>query len=122
MHILLWRYANASSLPRGLFFCFACSVGLCFLSPGEKRMGNTDRRGPEISDGWQGTSDDGVESGSPLKVAVIGAGVAGLGEAARACVSAELFIGGSYSSIQRWKSLAAATRGVPVCHQTRQRL
>lgn len=48
-------------------------------------MGNTDRRGPEISDGWQGTSDDGVDSnfGSPIKVAVIGAGVAGLGETSR---------------------------------------
>ncbi|CAM9582314.1 unnamed protein product, partial [Laminaria digitata] len=45
-------------------------------------MGNTDRRGPEISDGWQGASDDGVDSsGRPLKVAVIGAGVAGLGAA-----------------------------------------
>jgi len=47
-------------------------------------MGNTDRRGPEISDGWQGTSDDGsgvdMPAGGPLKVAVIGAGVAGLGE------------------------------------------
>lgn len=48
-------------------------------------MGNTDRRGPEISDGWQGTSDDDVEpnSGGPMKVAVIGAGVAGLGEGSR---------------------------------------
>ncbi|CAM9760750.1 unnamed protein product, partial [Ectocarpus sp. 12 AP-2014] len=48
-------------------------------------MGNTDRRGPEISDGWQGTSEDGsnvdTSSGGPLKVAVIGAGVAGLGAA-----------------------------------------
>ena len=44
-------------------------------------MGNTDRRGPDISDGWQGASDDGVDSGRPLKVAVIGAGVAGLGKA-----------------------------------------
>eukprot|EP00752_Nemacystus_decipiens_P004454 g4067.t1 len=48
-------------------------------------MGNTDRRGPEISDGWQGTSDDGsgvdMTTGGPLKVAVIGAGVAGLGAA-----------------------------------------
>lgn len=43
-------------------------------------MGNTDRRGPDISEGWQGASDDGVDSGRPLKVAVIGAGVAGLGE------------------------------------------
>lgn len=46
-------------------------------------MGNTDRRGPEISDGWQGASDDGsaadTSGGGPLKVAVIGAGVAGLG-------------------------------------------
>lgn len=49
----------------------------------DQRMGNTDRRGPEISDGWQGTSDDGsgvdMSGGGPLKVAVIGAGVAGLG-------------------------------------------
>ncbi|CAN0125787.1 unnamed protein product, partial [Ectocarpus sp. 4 AP-2014] len=48
-------------------------------------MGNTDRRGPEISDGWQGTSEDGsnvdTSSGGPLKVAVVGAGVAGLGAA-----------------------------------------
>ena len=43
-------------------------------------MGNTDRRGPDISDGWQGASDDDVDSGRPLKVAVIGAGVAGLGK------------------------------------------
>ena len=47
------------------------------------KMGNTDRRGPEISDGWQGTSDDGsgvdMTSGGALKVAVVGAGVAGLG-------------------------------------------
>lgn len=48
-------------------------------------MGNTDRRGPEISDGWQGTSDDGSGvdisiTGGALRVAVIGAGVAGLGE------------------------------------------
>lgn len=46
-------------------------------------MGNTDRRGPEISDGWQGTSDDGsgadMSTGGASRVAVIGAGVAGLG-------------------------------------------
>lgn len=47
------------------------------------RMGNTDRRGPEISDGWQGTSDDGsgvdMSTGGAVRVAVVGAGVAGLG-------------------------------------------
>lgn len=48
-------------------------------------MGNIDRRGPEISDSWQGASDDGSgidnsTAGGALRVAVIGAGVAGLGE------------------------------------------
>ena len=43
-------------------------------------MGNTDRRGPDISEGWQGASDDGADPGRALKVAVIGAGVAGLGK------------------------------------------
>ena len=44
-------------------------------------MGNTDRKGPEISEEWQGTSEDGESNvGNPSKVAVIGAGVAGLGE------------------------------------------
>ncbi|CAN0082345.1 unnamed protein product [Pylaiella littoralis] len=49
-------------------------------------MGNIDRRGPEISDSWQGASDDGSgidnsTAGGALGVAVIGAGVAGLGAA-----------------------------------------
>lgn len=43
-------------------------------------MGNTDRRGPDISDEWLETSDVDSNSGRPLKVAVIGAGVAGLGK------------------------------------------
>lgn len=49
-------------------------------------MGNTDRRGPDISDGWQGASDDGVDSGRQLKVAVVGAGVAGLGKTAQGII------------------------------------
>lgn len=44
-------------------------------------MGNSDRRGPDIYDEWLETSDVDPNNGKPLRVAVIGAGVAGLGEA-----------------------------------------
>lgn len=78
-------------------------------------MGNTDRRGPEISDGWQGTSEDGsnvdTSSGGPLKVAVIGAGVAGLG--VYTCVYA-IFLRATYQIIhvvENFVSLICLYRG-----------
>lgn len=55
---------------------------MSFMSfKGRTDMPKTDRNEPEISEGWQGTSEDSeTNSGRPRKVAVIGAGVTGLGE------------------------------------------
>lgn len=108
VHIILFlvtRQDRATSFARRVLLNFGRTrpgfgfTGGVFLLP---RMGNTDRRGPEISDGWQGTSDDGsgVDTSTPgetLRVAVIGAGVAGLGEdGVRGCVSRQKFLGRNY--------------------------
>lgn len=82
-------------------------------------MGNTDRRGPEISDGWQGTSDDGSgadmsTAGGALRVAVIGAGVAGLGEGGVLQFSRWLF----FILTIRLVSFIPRTKSSPVrCHK-----
>lgn len=87
------------------------------------RMGNTDRRGPEISDGWQGTSDDGsaadiAAAGGALRVAVIGAGVAGLGEdrVLRKLLLLSLIL--AIITLKVVDLLHFAERNLPRCHKS----